>query len=155
LSNAGGFARCRSSTVVDVNIEGIVVRVGTIGCFGGGAAVGALAPVPRKFDAAVGTEWIVRAAQAFGSLLGLCLLAILDYGVIQGILPRVFSTRLLSWPAPVGNGRTIEPVVVTQPASDLQQEVRDLKAVVAKLAEAVERVQDRMDKVERRRWWRR
>jgi hypothetical protein len=141
---------------VEVNIEGIVVRVGTIGCFGGGAAVGALAPVPRKFDAAVGTEWIVRAAQAFGTLLGLlCLLAILDYGVIQGILPRVFSTRLLSWPAPVSNGRTMEPVIVTLHESDLQQEVRDLKRVVAELAEAVERIQRRMDIVERRRWWRR
>jgi hypothetical protein len=136
-----------------------VVRVGTIGCFGGGAAVGALVPVPQKFEAAGGTEWIVRAAQAFGTLLGLlcllCLLAILHYGVIQGILPRVFSTRLLEWPAPVGNERTIGPVVVTWHESDLRQEVRDLKAVVAELAEAVELVQGRMDMVERRRWWRR
>jgi hypothetical protein len=144
------------STVAEVNIEGIVVRVGTIGCFGGGATVGALAPVPRKFDAAVGTEWIVRAAQAFGTLLGLlCLLAIFDYGVIQGILPRVFSTRLLSWPAPVGDGRTMGPVAVTRHESDPWQEVRGLKAVVAELAEAVERVQARMDMLERRRWWRR
>ena len=148
--------RSRSSTVAEVDIEGIVVRVGTIGCFGGGAAVGALVPVPRKFDAALGAEWIVRAAQAFGTLLGLlCLLAIVDYGVIQGILPRVFSTRLLAWPAPVGNGPTIGPVLVTRHESDLRQEVRDLKAVVAELEEAVERVQARMDMVERRRWWRR
>jgi hypothetical protein len=148
--------RNRSSTVEEVDGQANVVRVGTVGCFGGGAAVGALVPVPQKFEAAVGTEWIVRAAQAFGTFLGLlCLLAIFHYGVIQGILPRVVSTRLLSWPAPVGDGRTIGPVVVTQHESDLGQEVRDLKRVVAELAEAVERVQRRLDIVERRRWWRR
>ena len=82
------MVRPRSSTVAEVDARANIVRVGTIGCFGGGAAVGALVPVPQKFDAAVGAEWIVRAAQAFGTLLGLlCLLAILDYGVIQGILP--------------------------------------------------------------------
>ena len=150
------MVRSRSSTVAEVDARANVVRVGTIGCFGGGAAVGALVPVPQKFEAAVGTEWIVRAAQAFGTLLGLlCLLAILDYGVIQGISPRAFSTRSLAWPAPVGNERTIGRVVVTQHESDLRQEVRDLQRVVAELAEAVERVQDRMDMVERRRWWRR
>jgi hypothetical protein len=140
----------------EVDARANVVRVGTIGCFGGGAAVGALVPVPQKFEAVVGTEWIVRAAQAFGTLLGLlCLLAILHYRVIQGILPRAFSTRSLAWPAPVDNGRTIGPVVVTHHESDLRQEVRDLKAVVAELAQAVERLQARMDMVERRRWWRR
>jgi hypothetical protein len=143
---------CRSSTVAEVDARENVVRVGTIGCFGGGAAVGALVPVPQKFETAVGTEWIIRAVQAFGTLVGLlCLLAIFHYGVIQGILPRVFSTRLLSWPAPVGNGRTMGSVVVTQHESDL----RDLKRIVAELAEAVERVQRRLDIVERRRWWRR
>ena len=150
------MVRSRSSTVAEVDAQANVVRVGTIGCFGGGAAVGALFHVPQKFEAAVGTEWIVRAAPAFGTLLGLlCLLAILDYGVIQGISPRAFSTRSLAWPAPVDNGRTIGPVVGTRHESDLRQEVRDLKRAVAELAEAVERVQGRMDMVERRRWWRR
>jgi hypothetical protein len=99
-----------------------------------GAAVGALVPVPRKFDAALGAEWIVRAAQAFGTLLGLlCLLAIVDYGVIQRILPRVFSTRLLAWPAPVGNGPTIGPVLVTRHESDLRQEVETSKRLLRSL----------------------
>jgi hypothetical protein len=39
-----------------VDAQGNVVRVGTIGCFGGGAAVGALVPVSQKFEAAAGTE---------------------------------------------------------------------------------------------------
>jgi hypothetical protein len=138
------MVRSRSSTVAEVDAQANVVRVGTIGCFGGGAAVGALVPVPQKFEAAVGTEWIVRAAQAFGTLLGLlCLLAILHYGVIQGILPRSFSTRSLAWPA-----------VVPGQEGDLRPELRDLKMVVAELVEAVERIQSRLDRVERRRWWR-
>jgi hypothetical protein len=74
----------------------------------------------------------------------LCLLAILHYGVIQGILPRSFSTRSLAW-----------PVVVPGREGDLRQELRDLKMVVAELLEAVEQIQSRMDMVERRRWWRR
>jgi uncharacterized protein YlxW (UPF0749 family) len=46
-------------------------------------------------------------------------------------------------------------VDVTRLESDLRQEVRNLNRVVAELAEAVERIERRMDVVERRRWWRR
>jgi hypothetical protein len=140
----------------EVDVRKLVVRVGTIGCFGGGAAVGALVPVPPKADTALATEWIVRAAQAFSAfVILLFLLNVVDRGVIQAMSPRAFSTRSLVWPDPVGGEHTIRVVDVTPLESDLRQEVRDLHRVVAELAEAVERVQLRMDVIERRRWWRR
>jgi hypothetical protein len=106
-----------------VNVREFVVRVGTIGCFGGGAAVGALVPVPQKFEAAFGADWVVRAVQAF------------------------------AWADPLAAGHTIGVVDIGQLESDLQLEVRKLNGAVAEPAEAVERIQRRMDAVERRRWW--
>lgn len=91
-----------------MDVRELVVRVGTIGCFGGGAAVGAFVPVSQKLDAAIGAEWIVRAAQAFATFLALlCLLTVFDNGVIQAKLPRAFSTRSLAWADPVAAARTI------------------------------------------------
>jgi hypothetical protein len=144
---------CRSSTVAEVDVRELVVRVGTIGCFGGGAAVGAFVPPPQKFEAAIGAEWLVRAAQAFATFLALlCLLTAFDKGVIQARLPRAFSTRSLAWGDPVAEERTIGVVDIGQLESDLRLEVRNLHRAVAELAEAVERIQRRMDVVERRRW---
>src|SRR5919198_2713100 len=99
------MVRSRSSTVTEVDARANVVRVGTIGCFGGGAAVGALVPVPQKFEAAVGADWVIRAAQAFATFLALlCLLTVFDNGVIQARLPRAISTRSLAWADPVAAG---------------------------------------------------
>jgi hypothetical protein len=149
------MVRSRSSTVAEVNVRQLVVRVGTIGCFGGGAAVGALVSVPHA-GTPLGTEWILRAVEAFGTFVVLVfLLTVVDHGVIQAKSPRAFSTRSLAWADPVAGAHTIGVVDVTRLESDLRQEVRDLNRVVAELAEAVERVQHRMDLVERRRWWRR
>lgn len=140
----------------DVNVQELVVRVGTIGCFAGGAAVGALAPVPQKFEAAAGADWVVRAVQAFATFLALlCVLTAFENGVIKARLPRAFSTRSLAWPDPVTAGRTIEVVDIGQPESDLRLKVRKLDAAVTELADSVERIQRRLDAVERRRWWHR
>jgi hypothetical protein len=139
-----------------VDVRELVVRIGTIGCYGGGAAVGAFVPVPQKFDAAIGAEWLVRAAQAFATFLALlCLLTVFDNGVIQARLPRAVSTRSLAWADPVAAERTIGVVDTGQLETDLRLEVRTLHRAVAELAEAVERIERRMDAVERRRWWHR
>jgi hypothetical protein len=138
-----------------VNVRELVVRVGTIGCFGGGAAVGTLVAVPHA-GTPDATEWILRALEAFGTFVGLLfLLTVVDHGVIQAKSPRAFSTRSLAWSDPVAGARTIGVVDVTRLESDLRQEVRDLNRVVGEFAEAVKRVERRMDVIERRRWWRR
>src|ERR687885_1962707 len=47
----------------EVDVRELVVRVGTIGCFGGGAAVGTFVPVPYA-GTPLATEWILRALEA-------------------------------------------------------------------------------------------
>jgi hypothetical protein len=127
-----------------VRFRDTVVRVGTIACFAGGAAVGALVAPPQKFVTTLGAEWIARAvaaAAAFSALL--FLLNVIDHGVIQALSPRAFSTRSIDWPDP----RT--------PEDDLRQEVREITRLVGKLSDEVERLERRLEIVERRRWRRR
>jgi hypothetical protein len=154
LACAGGGSGVGAVPSPEVNVRELVVRVGTIGCFGGGAAVGTLVSVPHADPLAM--EWILRAVKAFGTFVVLVfLLTVVDRGVIQAKSPHAFSTRSVAWADPVTGARTIGVVDVTRLESDLRQEVRDLNGVVAELAEAVKRLKHRMDVVERRRWWRR
>jgi hypothetical protein len=155
LPDAGGRLGVGAVPSPEVNVRELVVRVGTIGCFGGGAAVGTLVPVPHA-GTPDATEWILRALEAFGTFVVLLfLLTVVDRGVIQGKSPHAFSTRSLAWADPIAGARTIGVVDVTRLESDLRQEIRDLNRIVAELAGAVKRIERRMDVVERRRWWRR
>ena len=155
LACAGGGSGVGAVPSPEVNVRELVVRVGTIGCFGGGAAVGTLVSVPHA-DTPLATEWVLRALEAFGTFVVLVfLLTVVDRGVIQAKSPHAFSTRSVAWADPVAGARTIGVVDMTRLESDLRQEVRDLNRVVAELAEAVKRLERRIDVVERRRWWRR
>jgi hypothetical protein len=152
---AGGGSGVGAVPSPEVDVRELVVRVGTIGCFGGGAAVGTFVPVPHA-GTPLATEWIIRAVEAFGTFVVLLfLLTVVDRGVIQAKSPHAFSTRSLAWADPVAGAHTIGVVDVTRLESDLRQEVRDLNRVVAELSDAVERVERRMDVIELRRWWRR
>jgi hypothetical protein len=152
---AGGGRGAGEVPSPEVNVRELVVRVGTIGCFGGGAAVGTLVPVPHV-GTPLATEWILRALEAFGTFVVLLfLLTVVDRGVIQAKSPHAFSTRSVTWADPIAGARTIGVVDVTRLESDVRQEVRDLNRIVAELAEAVKRLERRLDVVERRRWWRR
>jgi hypothetical protein len=75
---AGGGAGVGAVPSPEVKVRKLVVRVGTIGCFGGGAAVGTLVPVPHA-DTPLAAEWILRALEAFGTFVVLLfLLTVVD-----------------------------------------------------------------------------
>ena len=155
MPGTGGGPAVGAVPSLEVDVRELVVRVGTMGCFGGGAAVGTFVPVPYA-GTPLAAEWILRALEALGTFVVLLfLLAVVDRGVIQAKSPHAFSTRSVAWTDPVAGARTIGVVDVTRLEGDLRQEVRDLNRVVAELAEAVKRLERRMDVVERRRWWRR